>query len=167
MTNTIDIVDEKDEVTSQEKRTKAHEENLLHRSVHVLIFDSEGNVVSQLRNERKDVFPLHWSSSAAGHLQSGENPNIAAERELEEELGIDTDLEFLGKFRTEDEEDEEFIYVFYGEHPGPYKISEEAKEIAEYDIDYILENPDNLDIDPHFKETLNYFMEHADHYAAS
>ncbi len=42
-----------------------------------------GEIYLQKRSPRKDQYPEHWDSSAAGHLIPGESPEIAAHRELE------------------------------------------------------------------------------------
>ena len=41
---------------------------------------------------------MKYTSSASGHLSAGEDYAIAAVRELEEELGLKADVEFLGIF---------------------------------------------------------------------
>jgi len=48
-------------------------------------------------------WPNCWDHSAAGHVDGGEDYLTAAERELKEELGVETDnLEKLGKYYSED-----------------------------------------------------------------
>ncbi|MCC6178003.1 MAG: NUDIX domain-containing protein [Chloroflexi bacterium] len=57
----------------------------------------------QHRGARKDVFPLHFDASAAGHVRFGETLAEAA-REVREELGIDVELADLipfGRHRQE------------------------------------------------------------------
>ena len=42
----------------------------------------------QQRQADKDQYPGHWDSAAAGHLEPGESYETAAQRELQEELGL-------------------------------------------------------------------------------
>jgi 16S rRNA (adenine1518-N6/adenine1519-N6)-dimethyltransferase len=93
----FDVVDEADRVIGQRPRSVVHRDNLLHRAVHVFVFDSRGRLLVQLRSAFKDQFPSTWTSSASGHLAAGEDYEPAARRELEEELGLVAPLEFLVK----------------------------------------------------------------------
>ena len=84
-----EIVDESNRVTGVRDRAEIHRQGLWHRSVHIFISNSRGELFLQKRSPRKDQYPEHWDSSAAGHLNPGESPEIAAHRELGEELGLD------------------------------------------------------------------------------
>ena len=68
----FDIVNERDEVIDQRTRGEVHREKLLHRAVHVLVFNARGEVFLQKRSLKKDSHPGAWDSSASGHLDSGE-----------------------------------------------------------------------------------------------
>jgi 16S rRNA (adenine1518-N6/adenine1519-N6)-dimethyltransferase len=94
----FDVVDEHDRVTGQAPRSEVHRRGLLHRAVHVFVFNSRGELLVQMRSALKDEFPLHWTSSASGHLGAGETYAEAAPRELSEEVGLSADLEFVAKF---------------------------------------------------------------------
>jgi 16S rRNA (adenine1518-N6/adenine1519-N6)-dimethyltransferase len=85
----FDVVDEHDEVTGQSTRGEVHALGLLHRAVHVLVFNKRGDVLLQQRSMLKDAHPGVWDSSVSGHLDSGEAYETAAVRELAEEMGID------------------------------------------------------------------------------
>jgi isopentenyldiphosphate isomerase len=63
----------------------------------VFVFNSAGRLLVQLRTAEKDEFPLCYTSSASGHVDSGEGYESAAVRELEEELGLSSPIEFLTK----------------------------------------------------------------------
>jgi len=84
----FDVVDEEDRVTGRAERKEVHARGLLHRAVHVFVVNRRGEVLLQKRSRFKDMHPGVWDSSAAGHLDAGENYAAAAVRELEEELGI-------------------------------------------------------------------------------
>ncbi|MFN6016748.1 MAG: 16S rRNA (adenine(1518)-N(6)/adenine(1519)-N(6))-dimethyltransferase RsmA [Verrucomicrobiota bacterium] len=85
----FDVVDEHDEVTSQATRSEVHAQGLLHRAVHVLVFNKRGDVLLQQRSMLKDAHPGVWDSSVSGHLDAGEAYETAAVRELAEEMGIE------------------------------------------------------------------------------
>lgn len=85
----FDVVDEHDEVTGQATRGEVHAQGLLHRAVHVLVFNKRGDVLLQQRSMLKDAHPGVWDSSVSGHLDAGEAYETAAVRELAEEMGID------------------------------------------------------------------------------
>lgn len=85
----FDVVDEHDEVTGQATRGEVHAQGLLHRAVHVLVFNKRGDVLLQQRSMLKDAHPGVWDSSVSGHLDAGEAYETAAIRELAEEMGID------------------------------------------------------------------------------
>lgn len=94
----FDVVDEEDRVVRQAPRSHVHAQGLLHRAVHVFVFNSAGELLVQMRSAFKDEFPHCWTSSASGHLGAGETYEQAAPRELAEEVGLAGSLEFVGKF---------------------------------------------------------------------
>src|SRR5258706_661349 len=83
----FDIVNERDEVVGRNTRSEVHRLGLKHRAVHVLVFNARGELFLQKRSLEKDCFPGAWDSSASGHLDSGEDYDACARRELFEELG--------------------------------------------------------------------------------
>ena len=84
----FDIVDPQDQVIGQATRHEAHAGRLLHRAVHILIFNPAGALLVQKRAMTKDTFPGCYDSSASGHLNAGESYDAAAYREVQEELGL-------------------------------------------------------------------------------
>lgn len=89
----LDVVDMQNNVIGRAFRKEVHEKSLIHRSVHVLVFNSGGDLFLQKRVLTKDENPGLWDSSAAGHLNCGEEYLACAHRELKEELGITATLE--------------------------------------------------------------------------
>jgi isopentenyldiphosphate isomerase len=86
----LDVVDANDRVTGVRTRGEVHSLGLMHRSVHILIFNSKGEMFIQKRSMTKDNNPGLWDSSAADHLDCGEDYLDCATRELAEELGVVT-----------------------------------------------------------------------------
>ncbi|MEP6822650.1 MAG: 16S rRNA (adenine(1518)-N(6)/adenine(1519)-N(6))-dimethyltransferase RsmA, partial [Chthoniobacterales bacterium] len=87
------VVDAADRVIGAAPRSTVHGNNLLHRAVHILLFNDAGEVFLQKRSLLKDRHPGVWDSSAAGHVDAGEEYDDAAERDLKEELGVQSRLE--------------------------------------------------------------------------
>ena len=65
----------------------------LHLVVHVCVFDRQGRMLIQRRQETKAAWPGRWDLSAGGCALAGESSRQAASRETREELGFDPALE--------------------------------------------------------------------------
>ena len=125
----FDVVDSENRVIGQATRGEVHGKGLLHRSVHILVFNSKGELFLQKRAMSKDESPGYWDSSAAGHLNAGEEYRASANRELMEELGISGDLQFFMKFTASKETYWEHVesYLCTSDHKitiNPLEISE-------------------------------------------
>ena len=123
-------VDEHDEVIGPRARADIHRLKLRHRSVHILVFNTQGALFLQRRSPDKDINPGLWDTSAAGHVDHGEDYDQSARRELEEELGIvvaDT-LEPLFKLPASADTGWEFVRVYRLTHDGPLSLN--AEEIS-------------------------------------
>jgi len=84
----FDVVNAQDEVIGQAPRREVHARGLWHRAVHVLVFNAQGGVFLQKRSMLKDIAKGKWDSSASGHLDTGEDYDACAVRELREEIGL-------------------------------------------------------------------------------
>jgi 16S rRNA (adenine1518-N6/adenine1519-N6)-dimethyltransferase len=126
----FDVVNEHDEVVDRKNRAEVHGRGLLHRSVHILVFNAAGKVFLQKRSLRKDRFPGAWDSSASGHLDAGEDYDNAAKRELGEELGWSPrqELERLFKIDACGETDQEFVWVYRCDGEGPFQLNADEIE---------------------------------------
>jgi 16S rRNA (adenine1518-N6/adenine1519-N6)-dimethyltransferase len=113
------VVDEQDRSKGAAPRSQVHANNLLHRAVHLLIFNPAGEVFLQLRSRGKDRHPLAWDSSAAGHVNAGEDYDQTAPRELLEELGIKTPLKRVAKLPASERTGYEFIWLYTGSYAKP------------------------------------------------
>jgi 16S rRNA (adenine1518-N6/adenine1519-N6)-dimethyltransferase len=112
------VVDEMDRILRYAYRSQVHGDNLRHRAVHILIFNDAGEVYLQKRSRWKDRHPLLWDSSAAGHVRAGEGYDEAAQRELQEELGINVPLEKVLKLSASIRTGQEFIWLYRGQLQG-------------------------------------------------
>lgn len=88
----LDIINDADETVGSATRHEIHRNGFMHRAVHIFVFNHEGKIYVQRRVCCKDSHPLKLDSSAAGHVDSGEDYHEAAIRELFEELNIGPQL---------------------------------------------------------------------------
>ena len=84
----LDVVDTNDEVIGSASYEEINDKQLLHRSVCILLFDDEDRLYLQRRAKVHILDPGLWDMSATGHVDLGESYQAAAEREVEEELGL-------------------------------------------------------------------------------
>lgn len=84
----LDVVDDDDRVIGCAPRARVHRDGLLHRAVHIVVSNPQGELFVQQRAWSKDCQPGRWDTSAAGHVDHGEAYDEAARRELGEELGL-------------------------------------------------------------------------------
>lgn len=131
------VVDAQDRVIEAAPRASVHANNLLHRAVHILLFNDAGELFLQKRSLLKDRHPGVWDSSAAGHVDAGEDYDAAATRELGEELGVQASLERVTKLPASERTGQEFIWLYRGRHNGPFRL-------ARSEIDYGDFFPTNL-----------------------
>jgi len=126
----FDVVNEKDEVIGRLPRAQVHREGHKHRAVHVLIFNQRGNIFLQKRSMSKDNFPGLWDSSASGHLDSGEEYDHCAVREVSEELGLTLPAAPPRLFRIEacPETGQEFVWAYRAESEGSFVLHPEEIE---------------------------------------
>ena len=125
----LDVVDENDRVIGTRTRGEIHAAGLMHRAVHILVFNARGEVFLQKRSLLKDEQPGMWDSSAAGHVDSGEDYLDCAAREIEEELGIAPQhpLQPLFKLPASTRTGNEHCMVYRYDFEGPLVL--QAEEI--------------------------------------
>ena len=123
----FDVVNECDEVIGQQTRSEVHRMGLRHRAIHLLVYNSIGELFLQKRSIKKDCFPDTWDSSASGHLDSGEDYDSCIIREPMEELGLKLKQppERLFKIDACVETGQEFVWVYKLFHEGPFQLDPE------------------------------------------
>jgi len=130
----FDIVNERDEVIGRAPRSEAHALGLLHRAVHVLVFNSRGEIFLQKRSMKKDRQPGVWDSSCSGHVDSGEDYDQTAIRELGEEIGLKLSVapERLFKIDACAETDAEFVWVYRCQSNGPFQLDPDEIDAGDW-----------------------------------
>ncbi len=101
----VAVVDEHNRFLRWEDRTVVHAQRLPHRSVHVLVFSSDGQrMLIQQRHPQKLTYPGWWDNACSGHVEADDYPSPdpdadlaevyaqTARRELAEELGLNCAL---------------------------------------------------------------------------
>jgi isopentenyldiphosphate isomerase len=126
----FDVVNERDEVIEPQSRSEVHRLGLMHRAVHVLVFNARGQVFLQKRSTTKDRQPGLWDSSASGHVDAGEDYDACAVRELGEEIGLRLNAapERLFKLAACAETDQEHVWVYRCGAEGPFRLHPEEIE---------------------------------------
>lgn len=114
------------------------------RSANVLIFNSEGELALQLRAAHDDSYPSHWDFSAAGGIHAGEEPEVAAVRELREELGISANLAFVTERMCTfpawgtNEPKEDYVYLYTVQYDGEFSPDpSEVQEVRFFSLDEV------------------------------
>jgi isopentenyl-diphosphate delta-isomerase type 1 len=132
MDERFDIVDASDQVIGSAPRSEIHARGLLHRAVHLWLYDPAGQILLQRRSLSKDREPGKWTSSVSGHVNSGEKYDAAMLREIPEEIGVPADschgFTRLGYFPACRETDQEFVWLYRAVHAGPFQP--DSSEVA-------------------------------------
>ncbi|TDT15054.1 isopentenyldiphosphate isomerase [Ilumatobacter fluminis] len=132
----VEWVDDDDRVIDVVPRSTMRADNLLHRSVAIIVTTSGGRLVVQRRADDKDLFPGWWDIGAGGVVTAGEDRSVAARRELAEELGVDAEPVFVGVGRHDDEHAREICWVYRAVSDGPFRpVDGEVVEIRAVDPD--------------------------------
>ena len=116
----LPVVDENGIIVGSTTRGEAHGgSQVLHPVVHLHVFNSKGELYLQKRPEWKDVQPGKWDTATGGHVDLGENVDVALKREVREELGI-TDFipEAVTHYVFESAVEKELVYVFKTVYDG-------------------------------------------------
>lgn len=123
----FDVVDANDNVIDVKPRAEVHHLKLAHRAIHVFVFNQAGQLYLQRRSLKKDSAPGKWVSSCSGHVDSGEDYEVAAIRELGEEIGLFSPdaLEPILKTTPCVQTGQEFVWLYRCFSEGPFELDPE------------------------------------------
>ena len=128
--------------------------DLMHAVVHVIVTNAAGEILLQKRAATKDVAPDKWDTSVGGHVAPGEQPEDAARREMQEELGVrPTKLTPAYGYAVRTPNESEYTRSFVCTHEGPFYPNPD--EVTEVRFDSCKEIEARLgkgDFTPHFEE---------------
>ncbi|MDA8168352.1 MAG: NUDIX domain-containing protein [Nitrospiraceae bacterium] len=126
----LEIVNERGDVLGIALRSEIHgNPSLIHRVVHVLVFNSKGELLLQKRSMDKDVAAGKWDTSVGGHVDPGEAPELAARREMLEELGVEADIRFLYSYIHSNPYETELVNTYHALCSDGFRFN--AEEIDE------------------------------------
>jgi len=113
--------------------------SLMHKVVHVLVFNNEGELLLQKRSMNKDVAPGMWDTSVGGHVAPGEDIIDAAKREMNEELGVlPNNLQQIYSFIYKNDYELELVFTYKAIHNGPFPFDrEEIDDVKFWSFDEI------------------------------
>ena len=151
----VQIVDENNLEIAAVSRSLMREQNLIHRASYILVFNNAGLLCVQKRTMNKDVYPGFYDVAAGGVVLAGESYEDAAERELEEELGL-SEITLTPCFDHfyDDAANRVWGRIFRCQHEGPFTLQEEEIESAGFmDVMQVLDSaeqglftPDGIEI---------------------
>ena len=100
MTELLDWIDEQGNVITAIPKKEAYEKQRIINIVHTFVIEPEnGKIFLQKRAPHVLYKPNCWCTSAGGHVRAGEQIDVAAKRELAEEIGIETTPQYLEKIQ--------------------------------------------------------------------
>jgi len=113
-------VDEEGNVVGSATRGECHNgSRWLHPVVHLHVFNSNGDIYLQKRPEWKDIQPGKWDTAVGGHVDYGETPEEALQREVREELGItEFTPKLIDKYVFDSHRERELVYVNSSTYDG-------------------------------------------------
>lgn len=99
-TEQVILVDKNDQPMGTAEKLKAHTDGLCHRAFSIFIVHKESDieVLLQQRALTKYHSPGLWTNTCCSHPRPGEDIVSAGERRLREEMGIETVLNWIGRF---------------------------------------------------------------------
>ena len=133
---------------------------LLHPVVHLHVFNSHGEVYLQKRPAWKDIQPGKWDTAVGGHIDYGETPEAALQREVCEELGI-TDFTpvFVDKYVFESQRERELVYVHRTTYDGEIRPSLDELDSGRFwTVDEILDAIGKNVFTPNFESEFHRFL---------
>jgi isopentenyldiphosphate isomerase len=140
-TELVEEIDEDGNVVGVVTRAEVRARHLRHRCVYLLVV-WDGRLLVHRRADHKDVWPGRWDVAAGGVVTAGEAWDVAARRELAEELGIDAEPTALGEGSWAGGGVAVRGRVYVVEHAGPFRFDDgevvEARFVDRAGLDALL-----------------------------
>ena len=125
----IDVVDEQDNILKTVPRKEVIDNILRHRGIQIFVFNSKGEILIHKRTMTKDSFPGFYDMSICGHVDSGENYDETAQREIAEEIGArDVKIESLFKYSYEGDDNKVIAQAYKCIYDGEINFQKEEVE---------------------------------------
>jgi len=143
-TKELILVDEQNNPVGTCDKILAHREGLLHRAISIMLFDDQGKILLQRRNDKKYHSGGLWANACCSHPFPNEAAKSAAIRRVKEELGIQCKLDYefertyLARVSQEMVENE-YVVFFSGVYSG--KVDFNTSEVSQI----TWESPSSID----------------------
>jgi len=157
----VDVVNSNDVPVGVLARAEVFRKHANFRVAHDLIFNTSGQLLVQKLAPTRLRHPEYWGSSVAAYLFAGESYQAAAERRLNQELGVrGLDLDFIGKISMNDDGCQKFVGIFSAVHDGPFTYDKKHIEKLEFlslqQIHHLHHSGERL-FTPTFLRVLSYY----------
>jgi len=131
MSELIDLVDENNVAIGTTDVDMAHKQKQIHRVVGILLFDEDNNLCLQDENDYHKL-----DLSVGGHVRQGESYDEAAQREMQEELGVKTPLTHITTFLPANAKLGHFWAIYEGQLPYDWVFSptDEIKSVSKMSL---------------------------------
>ena len=159
----IDIVTKEGKPTGKsELKSVIHQKGHYHNTAHIWFYTNDAEILLSQRSVKKNICPLLWDVSVAGHVDAGETIKQAAIRETKEEIGLpvsENELNKIGVFECFQNYkngiiDNEFHHTFISELKVPFsELTPQIEEVEALKLVSIIEFKQlikNIGINNHF-----------------
>ena len=99
----------------------------IHRSAHLLLSNSKGEILLQKRSKNKVLYPNLYTYSVSGFVND-ESYEDCIKHEMKEEIGISISVKLLFIYKSFDKFDKSFHALFYGK--SDKKITTDKEEMS-------------------------------------
>lgn len=145
------LVNEMDHPIGVLEKLEAHQKGLLHRAFSIFIFNDANELMLQRRAFDKYHSGGLWTNTCCSHPAPNEKLEDACHRRLKEEMGFDTELEFVTSFIYKAELDHqltehEFDHVYLGRYNDIPMIN--VAEVSEWKFVNLTELEEDMKINP-------------------
>jgi 8-oxo-dGTP pyrophosphatase MutT (NUDIX family) len=90
----------------------------------IFIRNRVGDFFVHQRLPTKETFPNKYGLGAGGYVDSSESPNMAAQRELREETGLQTPIQYVCTLEFDAPDFHQISHLFVTEGDGPIRNDE-------------------------------------------
>ena len=139
-----------------------------HLVVHVCIFDHEGRMLIQQRQSFKSGWPNQWDLTIGGAASSGEDSRTAAQRELEEELGLLIDMRSIRPRMTlnTDRSINDFYLIERDVDLGKLNLQyEEVQAVRWATMEEVLEMVEKKEFLPYYPSFIRFLFDSKEKYS--
>lgn len=130
----MDIVDENDKIIGEASKKDIYSKGLkYYRIVKGIIKASTGKILLPKRSKYKYVYPECYDISLSGHVDKGESYEEALQREMKEELGIESaEYKEVCYLTPKQLNANYFIKLFIINYDGQIKVDKKEVESANF-----------------------------------